>query len=282
MEILKTARSLRAWRAAQTGSLGFVPTMGALHEGHLSLVRASRGRDDRTVVSIYVNPTQFAPGEDLDAYPRTLDRDGDALRAEGVHALFLPDDGVMYPEGFATHVAVTGLTEGLCGASRPAHFRGVTTVVAKLFNLVRPDRAYFGQKDAQQAAVIRRMTRDLDLGVEVVVCPIVREADGLAMSSRNAYLSPEERQSATCLFEALEVARRLLEAGERSAAVLRDAMARTVVERGGPAVRLDYAEVVDPNTLAPRAAVEGEVLAALAVFFGPTRLIDNALMCPPS
>jgi pantoate--beta-alanine ligase len=249
--------------------------MGALHEGHLSLVRAARAESDRVLVSVYVNPAQFSPGEDLAAYPRDLEADLRGVGEAGGDAVATFTDDEIYPPGFATTVEVAGLTEGLCGSARPAHFRGVTTVVTKLFNLVRPHRAYFGQKDAQQAAVIRRMTADLDFGVEIRVLPTVREKDGLAMSSRNAYLDPAERKRALCLVRALARAKTMAEEGERDGKTLREAMAAVVRDVGGETAVVDYIEIVDPETFAPLDRIEGAALAALAVRVGPARLIDN-------
>ena len=259
--------------------MGLVPTMGALHEGHLSLIRIARQRADRVVVSLFVNPLQFGPKEDLDRYPRDFERDRALCEGEGADALFAPDAAGMYPPGFCTRVDVTGaLTSGLCGVRRPGHFSGVATVVTKLFTICEPDVAVFGQKDAQQAAVIRRFTRDLDLPVEVVVAPIVREPDGLAMSSRNVYLSPEERRQAATLKASLDEAQGLCSAGERDAA----ALLRAVAARVGtaPLARLDYAAIVDPETLEPLTRVERPALLALAAFLGSTRLIDNTTLVP--
>jgi len=244
--------------------IGFVPTMGALHEGHLSLVRAARQRTDLTVVSIFVNPAQFGPGEDYRGYPRDLGADSALLIREGVD---------IYPPGFQTSVSVEEFSEPLCGRFRPGHFRGVATVVLKLFNIVSPDAAFFGRKDAQQSILIQRLVRDLNLPVEVVVCPIVRESDGLAMSSRNAYLSAEERAAATVLHRSLERARELLLAGERRAGILIGEM-RKLVE-AEPGARVDYIEAVDAATLAPLALLSGRALLALAVWIGAARLIDN-------
>ncbi|MDH4196226.1 MAG: pantoate--beta-alanine ligase [Candidatus Aminicenantes bacterium] len=261
-----------AWRKIGK-TVGFIPTMGALHEGHLSLVRESRRRADITVVSIFVNPAQFGPQEDLARYPRDLARDSTLLEKEGVDALFHPDETEMYPPGYRTTIDVQGLQERLCGASRPGHFRGVATVVLKLFNIVRPDVAFFGWKDAQQLILLRRMIRDLDGDVKIVGLPIVRELDGLAMSSRNAYLSPEERKAAAVLSKSLTKAEQAIRAGERDArkiaAIVRSAIAAE------PQARLDYVEVVDERSLDPLAAIAGDVLVALAVFVGRTRLIDN-------
>jgi pantoate--beta-alanine ligase len=247
--------------------------MGYFHEGHRSLMRAARANNDAVVVSLFVNPTQFGPTEDLDNYPRDLEGDTTISVAEGVDVLFVPSVAEMYPRGTCTTVHVAGLTERLCGASRPTHFDGVTTIVAKLFSIVGPCRAYFGRKDAQQLAVVRRMTADLDLPVDVVGCPLVREPDGVAMSSRNAYLSPDERRSATVLVRALRAAADAVDAGERDARTLRELVTATVA--GEPAVRLDYAEVVDAATIQPVDRLERDTLIALAAFVGSTRLIDN-------
>ena len=252
--------------------------MGALHEGHLSLVRAARRASDIVVASIFVNPTQFGPNEDLAKYPRSFDRDCQMLTAEGVDFVFAPSVEEMYPAGAVTWVTVEGLSEKLDGRSRPGHFRGVTTVVSKLFHIVEPDRAFFGQKDAAQVAVIRRMVRDLNLPVEIVVCPIVREADGLAMSSRNAYLSAEQRSQALVLHRSLMRVQAMAGAGERNAQAL--AAAGREEFRGEPAVRLDYFEVVNPETLDPVADVSAGALVAVAAYVGATRLIDNLVIAP--
>jgi pantoate--beta-alanine ligase len=261
-------------RAGKT--LGFVPTMGALHEGHFSLVRASRSRCDATTVSIFVNPLQFGPTEDLSKYPRPLERDAELLEGLGVDLLFMPTVDEMYPAGARTHVLVEGLSDKLDGASRPGHFRGVTTVVTKLFEIVRPDCAFFGQKDAAQVAVLRKLVTDLDMDVELVVCPIVRETDGLAMSSRNIYLTPEQRQQALVLQRALMRVQMAAEQGERDAAKL-GAIARQVIaeERGA---HLDYVAIVDPETLDPVGDVSRGTLVAVAAYFGTTRLIDNVVI----
>ncbi len=276
MTVVRTVAEMKAlcrqWRR-EGKRIGLVPTMGALHEGHLSLVRASKERDDVTVVSVFVNPTQFGPNEDFRAYPRDLDKDAACLRQAGVDVLFHPEAAGMYPAGFRTYVQVEDLQDRLCGKSRPGHFRGVATVVLKLFHIVAPDRAYFGAKDAQQVVIVRRMARDLDLDVEVVACPLVREPDGLALSSRNAYLSTAERSAALVLSTALRWAEKAVAAGERDGARLA-AGVRSVIERE-PLARIDYVEAVDPETLEPVAELGGEVLLALAVFVGATRLIDN-------
>ena len=276
IDVVRTPEDLRdavsAWKADGL-RVGFVPTMGALHDGHLSLVRRARETCDRVVASVFVNPTQFGPGEDFDSYPRTPERDGEMLAAEGCHLLFLPDVDTIYPPGGSTFVEVEGPSQGFEGAERPGHFRGVATVVLKLFQLVQPDVAVFGEKDAQQLAVVRRMVKDLHVPVEIVGAPIVREDDGLAMSSRNVYLSPEQRRAATVLYRALESARQMIEAGERAADTIRRQVA-TVIE-AEPLGELDYVAVVDQDgfrrvdTLAPRSVI------AIAVRFVKTRLLDN-------
>jgi pantoate--beta-alanine ligase len=263
--------------ARQAGQrVGLVPTMGALHEGHLSLVRAARTQSDFVIVSIFVNPLQFGPKEDLSNYPRTFERDRALLEKEGVDLIFAPSDAEMYPRGAVTYVNVEGLSERLDGLSRPGHFRGVTTVVSKLFHIAEPDKAFFGQKDAAQVAIIKRMVRDLDMAVEIVVCPIVREPDGLAMSSRNAYLDPYQRKQALVLSRALNRVQELFEGGEREARLL--IAAGEEVFRGEPAVRLDYVSVVDRDSLEPLEQAESGALLAVAAYVGATRLIDNALL----
>ena len=259
-------------------SLGFVPTMGALHEGHLSLVRACKSRCQATAVSIFVNPLQFGPTEDLAKYPRPLERDAAMLKELGIDLLFLPTVEEMYPPGATTHVLVGELSEKLDGASRPGHFRGVATVVNKLFEIVRPDYAFFGQKDAAQVAVLRKMVRDLDMDVELVVCSIVREADGLAMSSRNVYLTAEQRQQALVLHRALMRVQFAVDQGEHDAEKLRAIGQGVIAEE--PAARLDYLAVVDPQTLDPVAQVTRGALVAVAVYLGSTRLIDNIVLAP--
>lgn len=254
---------------------GLVPTMGYLHDGHLSLVRLARNQNDRVGVSIFVNPTQFAPGEDLAMYPRDLDRDLALLEAENVDLVFIPAPEQMYPPDHQTRVAVTKVSQPLEGASRPTHFEGVTTIVAKLFNIFQPTRAYFGQKDAQQTVVVKQMIRDLNFGLEIIVGPIIREPDGLAMSSRNVLLSPGQRREATVLFSALKAAEEVLLAGETKGDAVRQLMADTIATV--PTARLDYVSVADPNTLQELETVEYEALLSLAVFFDPVRLIDNLL-----
>ena len=260
------------------GSVGFVPTMGALHAGHRSLVQAARQRCDVAVVSIFVNPTQFALNEDFSRYPRTLDDDCRMLEGEGVDLVFTPTADMMYPPGASTFIEVAGISERLDGASRPGHFRGVATIVAKFFHIVQPDFAFFGQKDAAQIAVLRQMVRDLNLPVEMVVCPTVRESDGLAMSSRNRYLSVVERKQALALFRALEAAHALAEQGEHCTATLLQAMASRLQDE--PAVRVDYVAAVDPDTLLPLEDVRSGVLLAIAAYVGSTRLVDNVLLRP--
>lgn len=276
MIVLRDPESMRAWSAEprrQGRTLALVPTMGALHEGHASLLRAAVRENDATVLSIFVNPTQFGASEDFSAYPRTFEADRNRAEELGVAAIYAPTAESMYPNGYAAYVVVEGLTDRLCGRSRPGHFRGVATVVAKLFNAVRPDRAYFGQKDAQQCAVIRRMARDLDFGIEIVELPTVRETDGLAMSSRNRYLSAAERQRALCLSQALEEGRRLLEGGERDPEQLVTAVRDRIAAANG--VEIDYIELVDADEIQPIQRVCGRVLLAVAARIGQVRLIDN-------
>jgi pantoate--beta-alanine ligase len=276
MRIVRTVEEMKVVsreRRARGKRIGFVPTMGSLHEGHLSLVRASRARTDVTVVSVFVNPAQFGPGEDLASYPRDLERDAALLEKEGVDYVFHPEPSRMFPEGFRTYVEVRDLQDRLCGRSRPGHFRGVCTAVLKLFNIVRPDVAFFGWKDAQQVIILRKMAADLDLDVRIEALPMVRDTDGLALSSRNGYLSAEERKAALVLSRSLEDARRLVEAGERDARVIAGRIGEAVATE--PLARLDYVEVADPKDLGPVDRIEGEVLVALAVFIGRTRLIDN-------
>lgn len=259
--------------------IGFVPTMGHLHEGHLSLVRLARARCDFLVVSIFVNPLQFGPGEDYLDYPRDLARDLRLLEPEGVDLVFHPEPREFYPEDFSTRVEVTGLTEGLCGRSRPGHFTGVATVLTKLFNLVSPDLAVFGQKDAQQAYMVRRLVRDLNFDIEILIAPTVREEDGLALSSRNSYLTPEERREAGALFKALQVAQGLIEEGERNPNRVKDAM-RQILEPL-PHTRIDYISIVETKNLSEVEELKGEVMIALALWVGRARLIDNLILTVP-
>ncbi len=279
MRVLNTIAEVRAaLREARRNDLkiGLVPTMGALHAGHLSLVRAARAQNGLVVVSIFVNPTQFGPNEDFSQYPRTLETDLSLLEAEGVDLVFVPSVEEIYPAGASTFVTVEELQDRLDGSSRPGHFRGVATVVAKLFHIVAPDHAYFGQKDAAQVAVLRRMVRDLNFDLDLVVCPIVREADGLAMSSRNRYLNPTERKQALVLSRAVEEVRGLFSAGEAKAAVLIAAAGAVLASE--PEVRLDYLQIVDPETLAPIGEIKGPALLAIAAMVGTTRLIDNVVL----
>lgn len=279
MREIVTAAEMRAWADQARGAgrrIGLVPTMGYLHDGHLSLVVEARRRAEACVASIFVNPLQFGPSEDLDRYPRDLPRDRAALSAAGVDVLYLPTAAEMYPAGFQTEVAVANVSKGLCGRSRPGHFNGVTTVVTKLFNAVKPHVAVFGEKDFQQLAVIRRMASDLDTGIEVVGAPIVRELDGVAMSSRNAYLSESERTAARCLSRALAAAREAVAGGARLAADVL-APARAVLD-AEPAARADYVELVDVDSLEPVDRITARALLALAVFIGRTRLIDNTIL----
>ena len=276
MHIVTTLAELRAARASLPEPVGLVPTMGYLHAGHRSLVRRARAECASVVVSIFVNPTQFVPGEDLASYPRSLERDLEMLEAEHTDVVWTPTPEIMYPAGFQTSIAVEEVSLPLEGSKRPGHFRGVATVVAKLFNGVQPHKAYFGQKDAQQVVVIRQMTRDLDFPVEIVVCPIVREPDGLAMSSRNAYLNPEQRQAATVLYRGLSAAKSAFDGGERNATALRSLVTTTIL--GEQLANLQYVSCADPDTLQELETVAGRALLSLAVFVGKTRLIDNVLL----
>lgn len=279
MKIIKTISELKIVleEIGRDKSIGFVPTMGYLHDGHLSLINEARSQNDFTVVSIFVNPTQFAPGEDLDAYPRDFDRDSRLAAAAGTDLLFFPDPGQIYPAGASTFVEVAGeITKKLCGQSRPTHFKGVTTVVNILFNLIQPTRAYFGQKDAQQVAVIKKMVRDLHLPVQLTVCPIVRETDGLAMSSRNVFLTPEERNQALVLSQSLAAAKVLHESGEGRVKTLKDQIIGQISTM--PLAVIDYVDILDFETLADIETITTPALAAVAVRFGSTRLIDNIIL----
>lgn len=271
-----TLTELRAERLSFAGRVGLVPTMGYLHEGHLSLVRRAREDCEHVVVSIFVNPTQFGPKEDLSKYPRDLDRDLSLLEPLGVDLIWMPTAEIMYPPGFQTWVEVETITQPLEGSTRPGHFRGVTTVIAKLFNAVQPHNAYFGQKDAQQAAVIRQMTRDLNFPIEIVVCPIVREPDGLAMSSRNVYLDPEQRKAATALSRALQAAKGAYDNGERDAEKLRGKMKEVLATE--PLADVQYVSCADYDTLEELDTVTDKTLLSMAVFIGKTRLIDNLVV----
>lgn len=279
MQVVKTIREVRdivkAWHREGL-SVGLVPTMGYLHEGHQSLIAKSVEQNDRTVVSVFVNPIQFGPTEDLEAYPRDLERDIQKVTEAGGDLIFNPEPSEMYPDHFTSFVDTTETTELLCGARRPIHFRGVCTVVSKLFNIVNPERAYFGQKDAQQLATIRRFVRDLDFDIEIVACPIVREADGLAKSSRNTYLSTEERQAALILSKSLAKGREAIEAGELSASKIIDIIEQNLHTE--PLARVDYVEVVDFENIQRVETIGRETLIAIAVFIGKTRLIDNIII----
>ena len=276
MKIVATIAELRKTCAALSKPLGLVPTMGYLHEGHLSLVRRARTECASVVVSIFVNPTQFSENEDLSAYPRDMDRDLDLLGIEGVDLVWTPTEDEIYPAGYQTWVTVEDLSQVLEGLHRPGHFRGVTTVVAKLFNAIQPDKAYFGQKDAQQAVVIRRMAHDLNFPLEVVVCPTVREPDGLAMSSRNTYLDPKQREAATVVYRSLTAAVHSFEAGERDAGVLRNRMLEVLSTE--PLAQPQYVSVADPDTLEELAGPIERALFSMAVYVGKTRLIDNMVV----
>ena len=276
MQVVKTIAEVRKIKCCLTGSVGFVPTMGYLHGGHLALVKQARAENAIVVVSIFVNPTQFGPSEDLGTYPRDLDRDLKLLEKEKTDIVFVPSEEEMYLSEFSTWVDVEKVTERLEGASRPGHFRGVATVVAKLFNIVQPTKAYFGQKDAQQAIVIKRMVADLNMMVEIVVVPTVRESDGLAMSSRNTYLSPKERQAATVLFRALSLAKQLWQGGEKDADKIRQQM--TSLIQGELLGKVDYVSIADADTLEELDVIDRLALASLAVRVGRTRLIDNMIL----
>ena len=277
--IVKTIEEVRAqvkaWRAEGL-TVGLVPTMGYLHEGHQSLIARSVAENDRTVVSDFVNPIQFGPTEDLATYPRDIERDAALCESTGANLIFHPEADEMYAPDFCTYVDMDHLTKGLCGKTRPIHFRGVCTVVSKLFHIVQPDRAYFGQKDAQQLAVIRRMVRDLNMPLTIVGCPIIREEDGLAQSSRNTYLSAEERKAALCLSRGLNKGKAAVEAGETDAEKVKAIITAEI--EAEPLSRIDYVEIVDWNNLEPVSSTEGSILAAVAVYIGKTRLIDNFII----
>lgn len=265
-------QTIKAWKKEGL-SIGFVPTMGYLHEGHQSLIQRAANENDRVVVSIFVNPMQFGPSEDLDSYPRDLEHDVALCEATGVDLIFHPKATEMYSHDFCSFVDMNGLTEGLCGKSRPVHFRGVCTVVNKLFNIVSADRAYFGQKDAQQLAVIKRMVRDLNIDIEIVGCPIIREKDGLAKSSRNTYLSPEKRKAALVLNRSMVIGQQLVEQGERNAENVIRAITDNINTE--PLAKIDYVEVVDALSMEKTDKIERSILVAIAVYIGKTRLIDN-------
>lgn len=276
VETIKEVREqVRAWRKEGL-TVGLVPTMGYLHEGHKSLIDRAVAENDRVVVSVFVNPMQFGPSEDLESYPRDMERDAALCEQAGAALIFHPQPEEMYPEDFSSYVDMNTLTGGLCGKSRPIHFRGVCTVVAKLFHIVEPDKAYFGQKDAQQLAVIRHMVNDLSFGIEIVGCPIIREEDGLAKSSRNTYLSQEERKAALILSQSLKEGKKCVEKGEKSGANLKKLIADKIQTE--PLAKIDYVEVVNWNTLEPVEQIEKPVLVAIAVYIGKTRLIDNFIL----
>lgn len=276
MEIARTIAEFKNWRKRSLGSVGFVPTMGYLHEGHLTLARQAREENSRVAVSIFVNPTQFGPSEDFRTYPCDTERDLALLEKERTDIVFIPSAEEMYPQGYNSWVEVEQVTERLEGSHRPGHFKGVATVVAKLFNIVEPTRAYFGQKDAQQALVIKRMVVDLNVNLEVIVVPTAREGDGLAMSSRNIYLNPQERQAATVLYKALSQAQQLLQKGEKDAELLRQAMTSTITKE--PLAEIDYVSIADAQTFEELSRIDRPVVASLAVRIGKTRLIDNILL----
>ena len=279
---MKTITKIGEMRSAvkalksQGKTIGFVPTMGYLHEGHLSLVRESIKKADSTVVSVFINPAQFGPTEDFEDYPRDMKRDSEILEKEGVDYLFVPEVKEMYPEGYKTYVEVCGFQDRLCGRSRPGHFRGVSTVVLKLFNIVNPDFSFFGQKDAQQAIILEKMVQDLDLEVKIEILPIIREEDGLALSSRNTYLNTEERRAALVLSESLGEAQKMIEKGEKDVESIISRMKEII--KGEPLAKIDYIEIVDIDNLNPLTSIGKKVLVALAVFIGKVRLIDNVIV----
>jgi len=276
MRTVSTLDELRSARLSLERTVGLVPTMGFLHEGHLSLIRRAKEECNHVIVSIFVNPTQFGPNEDLSKYPRDIDRDLKLIEPLGTDLIWMPTPEIMYPQGYQTWVEVEAITKLLEGAMRPGHFKGVTTVVAKLFTGVQPHKAYFGQKDAQQAAVIRQMVRDLNFPIEIVVCPIVREADGLAMSSRNVYLDPEQRKAATVLFRSLSTAKNLFDSGERDAEKIREKMKEVLA--GEPLAEVQYVSCADYDSLEELDEIKEKSLLSMAVFIGKTRLIDNFVL----
>jgi len=276
MQIAGTIAEMKALRMKSLGSVGFVPTMGYLHDGHLALVKQARAENSVVIASIFVNPTQFGPTEDFKTYPRNTERDLAMLRKERTDIVFMPTAEEMYPEGYSSWVEVEKVTDRLEGSCRPGHFKGVATIVAKLFNIVEPTRAYFGQKDAQQALVIKKMVADLNMNLEVIVAPTIRESDGLAMSSRNVYLNPQERQAATVLFKALTLARNLHEKGESNAEAIRQEM--TYLTSKEPLAKIEYVSIADAETLEELTKIDKPALASLTVRIGKTRLIDNILL----
>ncbi len=279
MEIVSTVsdarKIIKEWKKKGLKT-GLVPTMGYLHEGHLSLIKKAVSENDRVVVSIFVNPTQFGPGEDYETYPRDINKDSALCESAGADLIFHPEASEMYPDGSCTYVNMTGLTDALCGRSRPTHFQGVCTVVSKLFNIITPDNAYFGMKDAQQLAVIKRMVSDLNFDINIVGCPIIRESDGLAKSSRNTYLNAEERKAALILQKSIFFGESLVKKGERDAAFVINSM-KEIIE-SEPLAKIDYVEIVDMNTMKNVSVIQGEILCAIAVYIGKTRLIDNFIL----
>lgn len=273
--VCETRAQVKEWKN-QGLTVGLVPTMGYLHEGHQSLIKKAVEENDRVVVSVFVNPIQFAPNEDLETYPRDLEADKRLCDSTGADLIFHPTPDEMYPDGFSTHIQMDNLTKELCGKTRPTHFGGVCTVVGKLFNIVQPDKAYFGQKDAQQLAIIKRMVRDLNFDIEIVGCPIIREPDGLAKSSRNTYLNADERKAALILSKAIKLGKEMVEGGERNAQTIIKAMTDKINTE--PLARIDYVNVVDALSIEPLDVVKGEVLVAIAVYIGKTRLIDNFII----
>ncbi len=276
MQIVSTLKDLRKARKEMTGTVGLVPTMGFLHTGHISLVKRAVSECDHVIVSVYVNPTQFSPTEDFASYPRDLERDAALVREAGAHLVWAPTDEVMYPAGFQTYVTVEDVTKVLEGAMRPTHFKGVTTVVAKLFNAVKPDKAYFGQKDAQQVAVLSRMVKDLNFDLEMVICPIVREVDGLALSSRNTYLDEEQRKTGLVLSRSLRKARAVYQSGQRDTHVIRKEMEAVFATE--PSAKVQYISIADPVSLTDIETIKDQALVSMAVYVGKTRLIDNTIL----
>lgn len=274
-KVCDVRNQVKEWKK-QGLSVGLVPTMGYLHEGHKSLIEKAVSENDRVVVSVFVNPIQFAPSEDLESYPRDIEKDTALCESAGADLIFNPTPEEMYPDGFSTHVTMDGLTKELCGKTRPTHFGGVCTVVSKLFNIAAPDRAYFGEKDAQQLAIIKRMVKDLNFDIEIVGCPIVREADGLAKSSRNTYLNAEERKAALILSKSIALGKKLVESGERSSKAVIKAMTEKIETE--PLARIDYVNIVNADSIEPVDTISGNILAAIAVYIGKTRLIDNFIM----
>lgn len=279
LKVIDSVKEARAYIGKVRGegkTIGLIPTMGALHEGHFSLIRRSVSDNDMSIVTVFVNPAQFGPGEDFERYPRDLEKDCVFANAAGADMVFAPLKEEMYPEAYNTYVEVRGLTDVLCGKSRPGHFRGVTTVCTKLFNVISADKAYFGQKDAQQLLIIKKLVKDLNIPITVIACPIIREEDGLAMSSRNKYLNEEQRANAVCLYKAISEAENLYKRGENRTAVIRDKMAQIIGSTKD--AKIDYIELLDQETLKEVETIEKPVLAAVAVYFGDTRLIDNTVL----